>query len=175
MRGKQVIPMEDMEMKIRAARAAIGGSDFFLVARTDARAISSKNGLEMAIERVNAYHSAGADGTFIDAPRDRNELVTIGKETKGYRVANMIEGGVTPILTDDELQAMGFSIVIHPLSGLLAATKRLQETYGVLANNGSTLGVADTMFTDLSDFNDLLKLQKYKEFEDTFSVSPRPE
>ncbi|KAK1275931.1 hypothetical protein QJS04_geneDACA010104 [Acorus gramineus] len=108
MRGKQVIPAEEHAAKIASARDAIGNADFFLVARTDARATSAKTGLSDAISRANLYMEAGADACFVEAPRDGNELKEIGTQTRGYRVCNMIEGGVTPLHTPEELKAMGF-------------------------------------------------------------------
>ncbi|KAH9317400.1 hypothetical protein KI387_019169, partial [Taxus chinensis] len=82
MRGKQVIPAEEHAAKIAAARDVIGDSDFFLVARTDARAISAKSGLADAIARVNLYMEAGADASFVEAPRSDYELREIGHTTK---------------------------------------------------------------------------------------------
>ena len=82
MRNKEVIGMEDFAAKVAAAREVIGDADFFLVARTDARGTSAKYGLEDAITRANLYHDAGADATFVEAPRSTDELREIGEKTK---------------------------------------------------------------------------------------------
>ena len=74
----------------------MGDKDFFLIARTDACETSAKNGLEEAIMRANLYMEAVADASFVEALRDDDELREIGKRTKGYRVCNMLEGGITP-------------------------------------------------------------------------------
>ncbi|KAK9270878.1 hypothetical protein L1049_026464 [Liquidambar formosana] len=128
----EVIPAEEHASKIASARDAIGDSDFFLVARTDARA---KTGLSDAISRANIYMEAGADACFVEAPRDDDELKQIGQRTNGYRVCNMLEGGVTPLHTPEELKAMVFHLIVHPLTTIYASTraiidvlKTLQET-----------------------------------------------
>ncbi|XAR62421.1 Carboxyvinyl-carboxyphosphonate phosphorylmutase [Bertholletia excelsa] len=104
MRGKQVIPADEHAAKIASARDAIGNSDFFLVARTDARATSAKYGIAEAISRANLYMEAGADACFVEAPRNDEELKEIGRRTKGLRVCNMLEGGVTPLHTPKSLK-----------------------------------------------------------------------
>lgn len=155
MRNKEVISMEEFAAKIYAAREAIGDADFFLVARTDARGTSAKYGLEDAITRVNLYAEAGADATFVEAPRSVEEMKEIAGRTKGLRVANMMEGGLTPLLPQAELAALGFQIVIHPLSGLFAATRALIGVYGDLATEGTTRAHLASL-SDLSEFNDLI-------------------
>ncbi|KXZ45184.1 hypothetical protein GPECTOR_57g474 [Gonium pectorale] len=159
MRNKEVIEMEEFAAKIAAAREAIGDSDFFLVARTDARGTSAKYGLEEAIKRANLYADAGADATFVEAPRGEEELARIGRETKGLRVCNMLEGGVTPLHTPEELRAMGFHLVVHPLSGLYAATRALLNVYGTLASQGSTREAMEGL-AHFEEFNDLIGLEE---------------
>ncbi|URD94237.1 carboxyvinyl-carboxyphosphonate phosphorylmutase [Musa troglodytarum] len=94
MQGKQVIPAHEHAAKIAAAREAIGDSDFFLIARTDARATAG--GLSDAIARANLYMEAGADACFVEAPRSDDEMREVCKRTNGFRAANMLEGGYTP-------------------------------------------------------------------------------
>ncbi|GLC37057.1 hypothetical protein PLESTM_000536000 [Pleodorina starrii] len=159
MRNKEVIEMDEFAAKIAAAREAIGDSDFFLVARTDARGTSAKYGLEEAVKRANLYADAGADATFVEAPRGEEELRIIGRETKGLRVCNMLEGGVTPLHTPAELAAMGFHLVVYPLAGLYAATRALLNVYGTLAEKGTTrddlAGLAH-----FDEFNDIIGLEQ---------------
>ncbi|CAN8234300.1 unnamed protein product [Cochlearia groenlandica] len=168
MRGKQVIPAEEHAAKIASARDAIGDSDFFLVARTDARATSAKSGLEDAIARVNLYMEAGADASFVEAPRDDEELKEIGKRTKGYRVCNMIEGGVTPLHTPNELKEMGFHLIVHPLTALYASTRALVDVLKTLKENGSTRDHLQKMAT-FEEFNGLVDLESWFEFEARYS------
>jgi 2-methylisocitrate lyase-like PEP mutase family enzyme len=123
--GKQVIPAEEMVLKLRAAQQARGDSNFVIVARTDARAVE---GIDAAIARANRYGAAGADVCFIEAPESRAELERIPREVRYPLLVNMLTGGVTPILSVDELQQLGYKIVVCPIESLLvtaAAVKRL--------------------------------------------------
>jgi len=165
MRNKEVIPMEEFAAKVAAARDAIGDADFFLVARTDARGTSAKYGLEDAITRANLYMDAGADATFVEAPRNDEELAEIGKHTKGLRVCNMLEGGVTPIHTPEELKAMGFNIVVYPLSGLYAATRALANVYGTLASKGTTRDSMDSL-AHFNEFSSIISMEEKIQLEE---------
>ena len=116
MEGKRVIPREEHVQKIRAAVAARGDSGLVLIGRTDARAVI---GLDDAIERGKAYRDAGADIVFVEAPQSLGELETIARAIPDAPLfANMIEGGVTPVLTATELEELGFKMVVFPLSPL---------------------------------------------------------
>src|SRR5207302_952591 len=116
--GKQVIPAEEMVLKLRAALGARTDPDFIIVARTDARAVE---GIGSAIERANRYGTAGADVCFIEAPESRQELEQIPREVKYPLLVNMLTGGVTPILTVEELGKLGYKIVVCPIESLLVA------------------------------------------------------
>ncbi|RWR90207.1 carboxyvinyl-carboxyphosphonate phosphorylmutase, chloroplastic-like protein [Cinnamomum micranthum f. kanehirae] len=164
MHGKQIIPAEEHAAKIAAARHAIGNSDFFLVARTDARATSAKTGLSDAISRANLYMEAGADACFVEAPRDDDELKEIGKQTRGYRVCNMLEGGVTPLHTPQELKAMGFHLVVHPLTTLYASARAMIDVLKELKEKGSTRDQLDKLAT-FEEFNQLIGLESWFELE----------
>ncbi|KAJ9146198.1 hypothetical protein P3X46_028494 [Hevea brasiliensis] len=168
MRGKQVIAAEEHATKIASARDAIGDSDFFLVARTDARATSAKNGLSDAISRANLYMEAGADACFVEAPRDDDELKEIGRRTKGYRVCNMIEGGVTPLHTPEELKEMGFHLIVHPLTSLYASARALVDVLKTLKENGTTRDHLHKMAT-FEEFNQLVNLESWFELEARYS------
>src|SRR4029453_19528289 len=98
--------------------------DFFIVARTDAR---QANGLDDAIARALAYRDAGADALFVEAPQSLDELREIGRRLPPPLVANMVEQGVTPQLPPNDLAALGFQLIVYPLSGLFAATKAMQD------------------------------------------------
>ncbi|CAI5489636.1 unnamed protein product [Closterium sp. Naga37s-1] len=156
----EVIPAEEAAVKIAAARDAIGDADFFLVARTDARATSQKRGLADAIARANLYMDAGADGCFVEAPRDVEELREIGRNTRGFRVCNMLEGGVTPLLTPQELSDLGFHLIVNPLTGLYASTRALIDIHKELKQEGTTRGAMERLAT-FTEFNALVSLDDW--------------
>ncbi|XP_008795225.1 carboxyvinyl-carboxyphosphonate phosphorylmutase, chloroplastic-like [Phoenix dactylifera] len=168
MRGKQVISAEEHAAKIASARDVIGDSDFFLVARTDARATSAKSGLSDAISRANLYMEAGADACFVEAPRDDDELREIGRRTEGYRVCNMLEGGVTPLHTPQELKAMGFHLIVHPLTTLYASARALIDILKVLKEAGTTRDQLYELAT-FEEFNKLIGLESWFELESRYS------
>jgi 2-methylisocitrate lyase-like PEP mutase family enzyme len=127
--GKQVIPASEMVLKLRAALDARRDPDFVVIARTDARAVE---GIDAAIARANRYGEAGADVCFIEAPQSRAELERIPREVGKPLLVNMLTGGVTPILTVEELQRLGYKIVVCPIESLLvlgAGLRRLIATF----------------------------------------------
>lgn len=164
MRGKRVIPAGEQVAKLRAAAAARGDGDFFIVARTDARQAS---GLDDAIDRALAYRDAGADALFVEAPQSLDELREIGRRLPGPLVANMVEEGVTPQLPPDELAALGFQLIVYPLSGLFAATRAMQEIYARLRADGHTLAVRDRLMT-FAEFNALVGLDEKYALDERF-------
>ncbi len=126
--GKQVIPAAEMVLKLKAAQAARRDADFVIIARTDARAVE---GIDGAIQRARLYGQAGADVCFIEAPISRAELERIPREVPHPLLVNMLSGGVTPILTVDELGQLGYKIVVCPIESLLVtglAMQRLIQT-----------------------------------------------
>lgn len=155
MRNKEVISMEEFAGKVSAAREAIGDADFFLVARTDARGVNAKYGLEDAITRANLYADAGADAVYVEAPISKQELSLIGQKVKGLRVMGMLEGGMTPLLTPAEAKALGFHILTYPLSGIYAATRALKDAYATLRDVGSSRDMLSSLST-FQDFNSLM-------------------
>jgi methylisocitrate lyase len=131
--GKQVISADEMVLKLRAALGARTDPDFVIVARTDARAVE---GIDGAIERANRYGAAGADVCFIEAPESRKELEDIPRAVRYPLLVNMLTGGVTPILTVDELGQLGYKIVVCPIETLLIAAKAVQRLIGALLARG---------------------------------------
>src|SRR5690606_30440102 len=130
MEGKEVVPLDEGAAKIRAAAAARATRDFLILARTDAR---SMNGLDDAMRRAEAYLKAGADLIFVEAPQSENELRTVAERFKGVPlVANMVEDGKTPGLSAAQLGAMGYRLVLYPISALLAVAKTLETAYADL-------------------------------------------
>ena len=123
--GKQVIAAEEMCKKIEAALYAREDKDFLLIARTDARSIL---GLEEALRRARMYADAGADMIFLESPQSVKELERIPSELSGIPLlVNIVEGGKTPALPFQDLQTMGFKIVLYPTCGIRAVAKTLQE------------------------------------------------
>ena len=134
--GKVLIKTDEMVGKVKAAVDARKTSDTLIIARTDARAV---DGLQEAIDRAHTYKEAGADILFIEAPRSVDELKIIRKSfhLNTPLLANMVEGGKTPVKTADDLKNLGFNIVIFPGGAVRAATFQLQEYYAGLLKNGS--------------------------------------
>lgn len=124
MAGKQVVPAEEMEAKIRAMAAERMSPDTFLWARTDSR---GPLGLDEALRRAERYLRAGADGLFVEAPRTLEELERVGRAFDVTQAANPLEGGVTPILPPQALHDLGFKVVIYGINLLLHATRTMQR------------------------------------------------
>jgi 2,3-dimethylmalate lyase len=155
MRGKQIIPRDDYIHKIRAASEARNGRDFFIVARTDALAVE---GIDEAVARVTAARAAGADASFIEAPDSLERLNEIGRRSPAPNVANMIEGGKTPVLPLDDLKRLGFHLVLYPLAGLFASARAIDEMYQKLRADGTTLGEERQLMT-FPEFNELIGVE----------------
>jgi 2-methylisocitrate lyase-like PEP mutase family enzyme len=152
--GKTLIPAAEMAGKIRAALDARASSDTLIVARTDAVAVE---GLEPALERASAYRDAGADVLFIEALRSPEQMrqATARFAGRAPLLANMVEGGKTPLLAASELQALGFAIAIFP-GGLVRALARAgQEFFTSLKTTGSTAAFRDRML-DFAALNGLI-------------------
>ena len=163
MEKKAVIPVEEHIEKIKAAVDA--RDEMLIIARSDSRAT---HGIDEAIRRVNLYHEAGADIVYIDAPGDVHELERIGKEAKGFKFVNQVERGKTPLLTTEELQALGFDIVIFPVCTVFTAAKAMKAMLAELKKNHTTRESLDSMttfeeYTTIVGMPELVAMeQKYK-------------
>jgi len=164
MKGKRVIPVEEHVQKIRAAVDARKGRDFFIVARTDARQV---NGLEDAIARCKRYKEAGADALFVEAPRSVEELKALAKELPPPLVANMLEGGATPLLTKDELEKLGLQLIVCPLTALYASAKAMQDMFELIKTNGTTRDHVDRLLP-FQQFHDIIRLDDYYKLEEKY-------
>jgi len=164
MRGKEVIGADEYIQKLRAALAASSNKDFTIVARTDARA---PLGIDEAIERGKMYYKEGADVVFVEAPQSEDELREIPKKIVAPLLANMIENGVTPNFSANELKSMGYSMVVFPLSGLYGATYAMKKIFSHLKKNGTTKSCTDMML-DFNEFNDLVELSKFMQMEEKY-------
>jgi 2-methylisocitrate lyase-like PEP mutase family enzyme len=163
MAGKSVIDAEDMAAKIRAAASARRSSDFFIVARTDARAV---HGLDEALRRGELYLKAGADGLFIEAPETIEELEKVGRTFKGVpQFANMVEGGgQTPILSPTELYKIGFSMVAYPTTLLFSVARTIEKAL-IELKAGRPLGKGEAV--DFAGFKDITGFADWAKIEDT--------
>jgi 2-methylisocitrate lyase-like PEP mutase family enzyme len=166
MQGKQVVERNEWLAKLRAVLQARGERDLFLVARTDARAAVS---LDEAIERGRAARDLGADAVFIEAPESIADFERIAAAIPGPKVANMVEGGKTPLLSPSELHQLGFDLIVNPVAGLLAATKALRDTYAQLRRDG-TLRDHTGGLLSFDDLNAVLGLERHYAIEAKFKA-----
>jgi 2-methylisocitrate lyase-like PEP mutase family enzyme len=158
MEGKSVIAPDEMVLKVRAALAAQRNPDTLIIARTDALQV---HGLDDAIERCNTYAEAGADVTFVDAPRSREQLEEIARRVDGPLLSNMSETGRTPPLTADELQQLGYSIVIFPSTQTWLFARVYQELLDEVMTTGTSMGMKDRMMP-FDEVNELLGLSRWQ-------------
>ena len=163
--GKDVIPKDEYLPKLKAAIEARKSKDFVIVARTDARA---PIGLDEAIERGKAYKKVGADVIFVEAPRSIEELKKVAEEIDAPLVANMIEDGVTPTLSAQELLNLGYRMAVFPLSALYSATYAMRQVLTELKKTGATR-VTRKMMVTFKDFNRFVDLDKYMNLEKRYT------
>ncbi|MEQ8506383.1 MAG: isocitrate lyase/PEP mutase family protein [Rhodospirillales bacterium] len=164
MLGRSVVPLDDMLAKIRVARDTRDSDDFLIIARTDSR---TTLGLDEALKRADAFAEAGADILFVESPESEEEMRTICERFDKPLLANMVEGGRTPVLSRDELQDLGYSIALFPGSGFLAAGQALASVYGHLKEHGSTAG-AEVPFYSFPEFSQLMGFGKVYDFEQKY-------
>jgi len=159
--GRRVIPAEEMALKIRVAVEARKSPDFLIVARTDAR---TTLGLEEAIRRGRIYAEAGADIIFIESPESEEEMRAIGKAIAKPLLANMVEGGRTPILPAARLQELGYAMAIYPAIGFLAAAAALERAYAHLRRVGDSLALGESYgfqrMTELMGFPEVWEFER---------------
>ncbi|MBD8050285.1 isocitrate lyase/PEP mutase family protein [Limnohabitans radicicola] len=154
--GRRVIPMEDMVRKIRVAADSRESKDFLIIARTDAR---TSLGLDEALRRAEAYAQAGADILFVESPESEEEMRRIGQSFDVPLVANMVERGRTPVLSQAELESIGYKIAIFPVTALLASVQAMTAVYQQFKRHGSSAGGQ----TPLYDFGELTNLMGFEE------------
>lgn len=157
--GRRVVPMAEMVKKIQVAAAARRSKDFLIIARTDAR---STLGLDEALRRAEAYGRAGADILFVESPESEEEMRQIGRSTHLPLLANMVDGGRTPVLPAATLAELGYRIAIFPVTALLAATQAMQAVYAALRAGGSSAGLTQP----LMPFAELTRLMGFEQVYD---------
>ncbi len=159
--GRRVVPVADMVKKIQVAAAARSSRDFLIIARTDAR---SRLGLDEALRRAEAYAKAGADILFVESPETEDEMRRIGRSFDLPLLANMVEGGRTPVLSEEALLEIGYKLAIFPATSLMAATQAMQAVYDTFRSQRSSAGLQQPLmpFTALTD---LMGFPQVHEFE----------
>lgn len=161
MAGKQVIPLDEYLKKLAAAVDTRGDGDLFITARTDARQV---HGLEEAIRRGVACKENGADAVFVEAPETVAEMREIARNVPGPLVANMVERGVTPLMTREELKELGFALILWPVGPLFAAASALNSYYGHLQANGTAKDTVDQVMS-FDEFTEIVGLDAWSAFD----------
>lgn len=161
--GKELIPAEQMQQKIRAAANARTDDSFLIIARTDARGV---NGLEEAVSRANAYVGAGADCIFPEGLESAEEFAKfrsgVGGEIK--LLANMTEFGKTPIIPTREFEVLGYNLVIFPMTAFRVMLKAVGEAYETLLREGTQAALMDRMKTR-KELYDLIEYPAYERLD----------
>lgn len=142
--GKQLVALDEAVLKIKAAVEARGDRDLFIIARTDAIAVE---GFDEAMRRARAYHEAGADALFVEAPRSREQMAQIGRQLPGIKIANIVEGGHTPIVPAKDLKAMGFGVALYANLALRSSVKAIQRSLEHLRRAGDSEAILSEMIT----------------------------
>ena len=152
--GKTLVPGAEMVGKIRAALDSRASDQTLIMARTDAIAVE---GIDAALDRAEAYLQAGADILFVEAPQDDNQIAAIMDRLRGRvpLLANMVEGGKTPVRPADELQQLGYDIAIFPGGAVRAIAAQAERYYANLVANGSNAALANQMH-DFGGLNGLI-------------------
>ena len=163
--GRRVVPLDDMLRKVEVAVEARDSDDFLIIARTDSR---SSLGLDEAIRRGQGFAKAGADVVFIEAPESEDEFERIGREIDAPLLANMVEGGFSPVLPAETLARLGFAIAIFPGTGFLATAKTLEHVYGHLKTNGSSVALEAESFS-INEMHELMGFEDVWDFERRWS------
>ena len=164
MAGKRVVPTEEMEAKIRALAANRLNPDTFIVARTDARALL---GMDEALRRAERYVRAGADGVFIESMLSEEEMARAVREVDTVHVANMLEGGITPILKPAVLAQIGYKIALYGITLLLRITKTMQLALADLKSGDLKLVGSGTPF---EEYTKIVGIERWREIENEFEL-----
>jgi 2-methylisocitrate lyase-like PEP mutase family enzyme len=168
--GKKLISCGEMVGKVRAALDARVDASTLIIARTDARAVE---GLEAALDRAEAYREAGADILFVEAPQSLDEMRQLCTQFQGKvpLLANMVEGGKTPIKSTADLAALGYDIAIFPGGAVRAISHHLQGYYGGLVSAGSNAGFAEQMH-DFNGLNKIIETAELMRLGETYEPDP---
>jgi 2,3-dimethylmalate lyase len=167
--GKEIVPVGEMLERLSAARETRStgpGDGIRIIARTDA---VGPLGFDVAVRRAQIYGDAGADLLFVEAPTSLKQLEVIGRELSDWPlVANMVEGGRTPLLSARELAVLGFSLILFPGSITRTVTRAARSVLKELAERGTTRGMIDDMAT-FDEVNELVGLNDADTWERSIS------
>ena len=155
--NKEIIPVNEMVKKIKAAVSAKKDENFLIIARTDANIVE---GIEKTIERIKAYEDSGADVIFPEAMKDEKEFEKIRKNSKTFLIANMTEFGKTKLLSSNELEKLGYNIVIYPVTTQRLAMKNVEDGLRAIIRDGHQNNIIDKMQTRKR----LYKLVEYEKY-----------
>lgn len=164
--GKAVIPVEEAVSKIKAAVDAREDENTMIIARTDAAAI---DGIEAALDRAEAFIEAGADMTFVEAPRSEAEMEMITSRLTVPQVANMVVGGKTPLTSQARLGELGFSLVLYANTPLQAAMRAMTDVLSALKADGDVSAVIDRL-ADFDERQRLVDKANYDALEERYRV-----
>lgn len=164
--GKQVISTGEMVGKIKAALDGRIDDDTVIIARTDARSVE---GIDAACARATQYHEAGADVLFVEAPRSLEEMAHITRNVPGLHVANMVEGGLTPLCSQQELGSLGFAITLYANSAMRGAVVGMRAVLQHLHKHGDTRDAVDLMIS-WTDRQNLVDKRTFDELDATYGA-----
>ena len=163
--GKEVIPLAEMEAKLKAALATRTDPDFVIIARTDARGV---NGFDDAIERARVFAKVGVDAIFVEAPQSEEELAEIPRRLPGVPLlVNVFKGGKTPMLPIERLQKMGYRIAIYPSETQRAAIHAMRNALATLKREGTTESI-DATLTTFKERDRVVGLDEWQSIEKQF-------
>lgn len=163
--GKELVHLDEMEAKVRAAVTARSDPSFVVIARTDARGVA---GMDEAIRRANAFVRAGADVIFPEGLESREEFAEFRSRVDAPLLANMTEFGKTPLITVDEFRSLGYNLVIFPMTAFRVMMKAVEDAVRVLLSEGTQQPLLERMRTR-QELYDLIEYQKYEELDQTLS------
>ena len=166
MAGVKLVSVEDMVCRLKCALEARDDGDLLIIGRTDACATV---GIDEAVKRGQRYLDAGVDMLFVDALKQINDAVALGKALDGRLIISMVEGNETAKLTPHELKQMGFSVALYPLSTLLRATRANRNLLADLKQNGTTQAQMNRMST-YSEFSEIVGLDHFSGLDDRFGL-----
>ncbi len=165
--GREVISTEEMVGKIKAAVDTRINPDFMIMARTDARTVL---GIDAAIERAHAYKEAGADIIFVESPENEAEMRRINEELPGVlTLANMVEGGRTPMFKNAELSEFGYNLIIYPTASVYVTTKAMVDLWEAMRRDDTTATLLDTMIP-FEQFNEIVGLSEIRAVEANYAT-----
>ena len=166
-RGKDVVGREEAFDRIRAANDMRNeGYDILIMARTDA---NHTNGLKEAIFRAQKFYELGADILFVEAPKNKEEMITICKEVQGYKIANIVEGGITPNLPMKELTEIGYKLAVYPLTVMSSAMKAMTNSLDLLFKDEDR----SDLLLDFKDLRQRVGFDDYYEISSKYETSKR--